>query len=130
MNLEHDALAGLLVGVLIGLTGVGGGSLMAPILIYLFHFKAKVAVGSDLTYAAVAKVFGSWQHYHHGSVNVRLALQMAIGSVPSSLLGIWLLHKVDQRSSADGRVADHTSARVRADPRGADADRALRPGDQ
>ncbi len=100
MTLEHDALAGLIVGILIGLTGVGGGSLMAPILIYVFHFKAKVAVGSDLTYAAVAKIFGSWQHYQHGSVNIRLALQMAIGSVPSSLLGIWLLHKVDQRSSA------------------------------
>ena len=88
MNFEHGAIAGLLVGILIGLTGVGGGSLMAPILIYIFHFKAKVAVGSDLTYAAIAKVFGSWQHYQHGIVNVKLALQMAIGSVPSSLLGI------------------------------------------
>ena len=96
----HSSIAGLLVGFLVGLTGMGGGSLMAPILIYLFHFKAKVAVGSDLAYAAIAKVFGAWQHYKHGTVNVGLSLRMAAGSVPASLLGVWLLHSVDKRSSA------------------------------
>jgi uncharacterized membrane protein YfcA len=100
MTLGHDILAGLLVGILVGMTGVGGGSLMAPILIYLFHFKAKVAVGSDLAYAAIAKVFGAWQHARYGTVDFRLAFQMAIGSVPSSLLGVWVLHKVDKHSSA------------------------------
>jgi hypothetical protein len=96
----HDVIAGLLVGVLVGMSGMGGASLMAPILIYLFHFKAKYAVGSDLAYAGIAKAFGTWQHYKAGHVNLRLVWRLALGSVPSSLVGVWLLHTIDQRNGA------------------------------
>ena len=95
----HNAIAGLVVGFLVGLTGMGGGSLMAPLLIYVFHYKAKIAVGSDLAYGAIARIFGSWQHYRNGSVDIALALKMSLGSVPGSLLGVWALHAVDVRNS-------------------------------
>lgn len=104
----HNAIAGLVVGFLVGLTGMGGGSLMAPLLIYVFHYKAKIAVGSDLAYGAIARIFGSWQHYRSGSVDVELALKMSLGSVPGSLLGVWALHAVDVRSShAAERLITH-----------------------
>jgi uncharacterized protein len=96
MSLQHDALAGLLVGFLVGMTGMGGSSLMAPILIYLFHFKAKFAIGSDLAYAAIAKIFGAWQHKKAGTVNMKLVTQLAMASVPSSLLGVWAVHSIDK----------------------------------
>ena len=92
----RSILAGLLVGILVGMTGMGGGSLMTPLLIWLFHYKAKVAVGADLAYSAVMKMFGSWPHYKAGTVDTKLAWQLAIGSIPGSLLGVawskWLEH--------------------------------------
>ena len=97
----HNAIAGLFVGFLVGLTGMGGASLMAPILIFLFHIKAKFAVGSDLAYASIAKVFGSWQHKKAGHVNLPLVGKLCIGSVPASLLGVWMLHSIDKHSSKD-----------------------------
>jgi uncharacterized membrane protein YfcA len=100
----HNTLAGLLVGLLVGLTGMGGGSLMAPVLIVLFHYKAKVAIGSDLVYAAIAKIFGAWQHHRAGTVDLQLVKQLAIGSVPASLLGVWMLHSIDKHN---GAKADH-----------------------
>lgn len=90
MDLRYSLL-GFLVGLLIGLTGMGGGSLMTPLLILLLHTKATVAVGSDLCYAAVTKIVGAAQHYRQGYVDLSLALKMACGSVPASLLGVWCL---------------------------------------
>jgi uncharacterized membrane protein YfcA len=88
------SLLGLLVGVLIGLTGMGGGSLMTPLLIVLIHTKATVAVGSDLCYAV--------QHHRQGRVDHPLAWRLACGSVPGSLLGVFsidqLRHHVDEKS--------------------------------
>jgi uncharacterized membrane protein YfcA len=98
INLEHNIIAGLFVGFLVGLTGMGGSSLMAPILIFLFHFKAKFAIGSDLAYGAIMKIFGSWQHYKRGTVDMKLVRNLAIGSVPASLLGVWCLHSLDKRN--------------------------------
>lgn len=100
----HNAMAGLFVGVLVGMTGMGGSSLMAPILIFLFHFKAKYAVGSDLAYGAIAKIFGSWQHYRKGTVDIKLVWQLASGSVPASLVGVYVLHSLDKRN---GAAAEH-----------------------
>ncbi|MGO8672563.1 MAG: sulfite exporter TauE/SafE family protein [Capsulimonadaceae bacterium] len=94
----HNAIAGLVVGFLVGMTGMGGASLMAPILIFLFHIKAKYTVGSDLAYAAIMKVFGSWQHKQAGHVNVPLVWKLSLGSVPSSLCGVWVLHAIDKHS--------------------------------
>src|SRR5580704_4878531 len=100
INLEHNIIAGLCVGLLVGLTGMGGSSLMAPILIFLFHFKAKYAVGSDLAYGAIAKVFGAWTHKKNGNVDTKLVWQLAAGSVPASLIGVYVLHWIDKRNGA------------------------------
>src|SRR5665647_2169164 len=64
------SLTGLLVGFLVGLTGMGGGALMTPILIFFFGFQPTMAIGTDVTYAAVTKIFGSWKHWRQGSVDV------------------------------------------------------------
>src|SRR5881392_1604345 len=82
------SLAGLLVGVLVGMTGMGGGSLMTPILIIVFGFNAKVAVGTDILHGAVFKSFGAARHRMLGTVHARLALWMFVGSGPFSLLGV------------------------------------------
>jgi uncharacterized protein len=84
------SLAGLLVGVLVGMTGMGGGSLMTPILILLFGFDAKVAVGTDILHGAVFKSFGAVRHRMLGTVHARLALWMLLGSAPLSLVGVQL----------------------------------------
>jgi uncharacterized protein len=80
-------ITGVLVGLLIGLTGMGGGALMTPILILFFGFQPTLAIGTDISYAAVTKVFGSWRHFRQRSVDLRLALWLALGSVPSGVLG-------------------------------------------
>jgi len=81
-------LAGLLVGTLVGMTGMGGGSLMTPILILLFNFNPKVAVGTDILHGAIFKSFGAAQHRRLGHVHARLTAWMLLGSAPFSLLGV------------------------------------------
>ena len=89
-------LTGLLIGGLVGLTGMGGGSLMTPILILLFGFNAKVAVGTDILHGAIFKSFGAVRHRRLGTVHARLTFWMFLGSGPMSLLGVsfatWLKH--------------------------------------
>ncbi len=82
------SVAGLLVGVLVGMTGMGGGSLMTPILILLFGFDAKAAVGTDILHGAVFKSFGAVRHRMLGTVHARVALWMLLGSAPMSLVGV------------------------------------------
>jgi uncharacterized membrane protein YfcA len=81
-------LTGLLIGVLVGLTGMGGGSLMTPILILLFGFNAKVAVGTDILHGAIFKSFGAVRCRQLGTVHARLAAWMFLGSGPMSLVGV------------------------------------------
>src|SRR4029079_2552587 len=81
-------LAGALVGILVGVTGMGGGSLMTPILILLFGFDAKVAVGTDILHGAVFKSFGAVRHRMLATVHGHLALWMLLGSAPLSLVGV------------------------------------------
>jgi uncharacterized protein len=81
-------LAGALVGILVGMTGMGGGSLMTPILILLFGFDAKVAVGTDILHGAIFKSFGAARHRMLGTVHGHLALWMLLGSAPLSLVGV------------------------------------------
>ncbi len=81
------SLTGVLVGFLVGLTGMGGGALMTPVLIFFFGFAPTTAIGTDITYAAVTKAFGSWRHFRQGTVDRPLALWLALGSVPAGLLG-------------------------------------------
>jgi uncharacterized membrane protein YfcA len=81
-------LAGALVGILVGMTGMGGGSLMTPILILVFGFDARVAVGTDILHGAIFKSFGAARHRMLGTVHARLALWMLLGSAPLSLVGV------------------------------------------
>jgi uncharacterized membrane protein YfcA len=82
------SIAGLLVGVLVGMTGMGGGSLMTPMLILLFGFNPKTAVGTDILHGAVFKSFGAIRHRQLGNVHVPLAMWMLLGSAPLSLVGV------------------------------------------
>jgi uncharacterized protein len=86
--------AGLAVGLLVGLTGMGAGSLMTPILISVFGIPAGTAVGSDLVYAAITKMFGAARHHQLKNVNRELGLWMAAGSVPAAILGVFTLYNV------------------------------------
>jgi uncharacterized protein len=81
-------IAGLCVGVLVGMTGMGGGSLMTPMLILIFGFDPKTAVGTDILHGAVFKSFGAWRHRQLGNVHTKLALWMLVGSAPLSLVGV------------------------------------------
>jgi uncharacterized protein len=83
-------IAGLAVGTLVGMTGMGGGSLMTPMLILIFGFDPKTAVGTDILHGAVFKSFGAWRHRQLGNVHTRLALWMLVGSGPLSLVGVQL----------------------------------------
>jgi uncharacterized protein len=85
------ALFGLLVGFLVGLTGVGGGSLMTPFLIGVMQVPAPTAIGTDMVYATVTKMGGSVQHYRQRSVNLEVAIFLGLGSIPASLLGVQTL---------------------------------------
>ena len=91
------SIAGLLVGFLVGLTGMGGGALMTPVLIFVFGFAPTMAVGTDVTYAAVTKIAGSWKHWRQGSIDVPLALWLCLGSVPASLTGVAAVALVKDR---------------------------------
>ncbi len=83
-------LTGLLIGTLVGLTGMGGGSLMTPILVILFGFKPSVAIGTDIAHGAIFKTVGALQHRRMGNVRAQLAGWMFLGSGPMSLVGVWL----------------------------------------
>ena len=82
------ALFGLLIGFLVGLTGVGGGSLMTPFLIAVVGVPAPTAVGTDMVYATMTKLTGSLQHYRQRSVNLEIAIFLGLGSIPAGLLGV------------------------------------------
>lgn len=88
-------LFGLGVGILIGLTGVGGGSLMTPLLLLVGGFSPSVAIGTDLAYGAITKTLGGWRHLRAGHVDLRLSWWLAAGSVPGSLLGVLALDRLD-----------------------------------
>ena len=81
-------LTGLLIGVIVGLTGMGGGSLMTPILVILFGFKPTYAVGTDIVHGAIFKSFGAVRHRRLGTVHARLTAWMFLGSGPLSLAGV------------------------------------------
>ena len=90
-------LSGFAIGVLVGLTGVGGGSLMTPLLVLLFGFKPVTAVGTDLLYAAITKSGGSWVHHRHGNIDWAITGRLALGSVPAAALTLLLLAQLGIR---------------------------------
>ena len=88
----YVVLGGAIVGLLVGLTGAGGGALMTPMLILLFNVKPSAAISSDLVAAVVMRPVGSLVHMRRGTVNYRLVAWMCAGSVPMAFLGSYLLH--------------------------------------
>jgi len=84
-------LFGLGIGAMVGMTGMGGGTLMTPLLILIFGVKPVTAIGTDIFYAAVTKTVGGWRHLRMGTVNMSLALWMAAGSVPAAVTGVWAI---------------------------------------
>ncbi len=85
-------LSGFVVGMLVGMTGVGGGALMTPLLILAFGVQPTTAVGTDLAYATITKVVGASQYVRQGHVNYPYIRWLAVGSVPTALLCVlWLL---------------------------------------
>jgi hypothetical protein len=85
------SLSGFVVGMLVGMTGVGGGALMTPLLILVFGMKPTVAVGTDLVYATITKTFGSIQYMRRGQVNYPYILWLALGSVPGAILAVFIV---------------------------------------
>jgi uncharacterized membrane protein YfcA len=94
-------VTGLLTGILVGMTGMGGGSLMTPILVFLFGISPTTAIGTDIAHGAVFKTVGAVQHRRMGNVRARLAGWMLIGSAPMSLLGVWVSVQLTERYGDD-----------------------------
>lgn len=89
------------VGFLVGLTGMGGGSLMTPLLILAFGVQPVTAIGTDIFYAAITKTFGTWQHLKLKTVNLPLVFWMACGSVPAAIAGVWAIEVLQRRYGDD-----------------------------
>ncbi|MDQ5832710.1 MAG: sulfite exporter TauE/SafE family protein [Actinomycetota bacterium] len=92
---------GLGVGVLVGMTGIGGGSLMTPMLILVFGVAPVTAIGTDLAYAAVTKTVGGYKHWSQKTVDMRLSGWMAIGSVPAAVGGVYALGLLEDLAGRD-----------------------------
>lgn len=89
------------IGVLVGMTGMGGASLMTPLLILIFGINPVTAIGTDIFYAAVTKTVGGWKHLKLGTVHRGIVFWMAIGSVPSAIAGVWVIELLQQRYGDD-----------------------------
>ena len=98
----HDlafVFAGFFVGLIVGLTGVGGGSLMTPILIFFFGVKPYLAVGTDLLFAAFTKMGGTVKLARSKNVEWRIVLNLSAGSIPAALITLYVLHNLGATSS-------------------------------
>ena len=98
----HDlafVFAGFCVGLIVGLTGVGGGSLMTPILIFFFGVKPYLAVGTDLLFAAFTKMGGTVKLARSKTIEWRVVLNLSAGSIPASLITLYVLHNLGAASS-------------------------------
>ena len=103
------SLTGLLIGLLVGVTGMGGGSLMTPILVLVFDFNVVLAVGTDILHGAIFKTIGALRHRVLGHVHARLTFWLALGSVPSSLLGVYV---VELLKDTYGEDVNDVAARI------------------
>ena len=92
---------GLGIGVLVGMTGMGGASLMTPLLILVFGISPVTAIGTDIFYAAVTKTVGGFQHLRLKTVHRGLAVWLACGSVPSAIVGVWVIELLQRSYGED-----------------------------
>jgi uncharacterized membrane protein YfcA len=100
MNWEF-VVAGLFVGTLVGMTGMGGGSLLTPILVLLLGFNPTVAIGTDIAHGAIFKTVGAVRHRFMGNVAARLSGWMLLGSAPASVLGVVVISWLQRRYGDD-----------------------------
>jgi uncharacterized protein len=96
MDWKYTVL-GLFTGLLVGMTGMGGGSLMTPLLVFFFGVPPTTAIGTDIAHGAAFKTVSAVQHRRMGNVRARLAGWMLIGSAPTSLLGVWAAVEITER---------------------------------
>src|SRR4051812_26766577 len=95
------SLAGAIVGFIIGLTGMGGGALMTPVLVIFFNINPAAAVSSDVVTSLVLKPFGGSVHVRRGTVNWRLVRWLMIGSIPMAFLGSYILDQHISKAGGD-----------------------------
>lgn len=93
------SLSGLIVGFIVGLTGMGGGSLMTPLLVLLFGVPPATAVGTDLLYASITKAGGVWVHGRRGNVDWRVVGWLAAGSLPAAAATVWVLNSLKHENA-------------------------------
>ena len=94
-------LFGFGIGVLVGMTGMGGGSLMTPLLILIFNTQPTTAIGTDIFYSAITKTVGGWRHLKMKTVNLELVRWLAYGSVPAAIAGVALVSQLEKHVSED-----------------------------
>ena len=99
-----NAAAGLLVGIVVGVTGVGGGALMTPILVLVFGVAPRTAVGTDLIFASITKIFGTAVHQRHGTVDWQIVRRLALGSLPASAVTLFWMSRGSVHQVRDGFV--------------------------
>src|ERR1700722_16923666 len=97
-------LSGFFVGLLVGQTGVGGGSLMTPLLVLVFGVHPATAVGTDLLYASATKTVGTLVHGLNHTVEWRIVRRLALGSVPAPVLTLLAISRYDIAGPASGRI--------------------------
>ena len=102
------SLSGLAVGLLVGFTGVGGGSLMSPLLVLVFGVHPSTAVGTDLLYAGLTKISGSAVHSLHGAVDWKIVRRLASGSAPAAALTLLALSYIGKGSATTQHVISTT----------------------
>ena len=100
----YIVLGSAIIGLIVGMTGSGGGALMTPMLILLFGITPSTAITSDLVAAVVMRPVGAAVHIRKGRVSFRLVGWMVLGSVPAALLGTWLLHEIGHTKSAEKHI--------------------------
>src|ERR1700753_3977699 len=94
-------LFGLCIGVLVGMTGMGGGSLMTPLLILIFGTSPTTASGTEIVYSAITKMVGSWRHLKMATVNLELVRWLSFGSVPAAVAGVAFISVLETHISED-----------------------------
>lgn len=106
MIIDWTAIAaGAGVGLIVGLTGVGGGSLMTPLLISVFHLEKAVAIGTDLWFAGLTKVSGSIAHHREGHVDYHITKKLLLGSIPATIATMVYMHMVGLSKRSDSTLA-------------------------
>jgi len=90
------AIGGLLVGTVVGLTGMGGGALMTPMLVFFFNVNPLTAISSDIVVSLLMKPVGAFVHLRRGTVNLSLVAWLCVGSMPAAFLGAWAVSQVPE----------------------------------